>query len=187
MTHEPECRAIKDHQEPPSPASLGALALSLPEFESPHRAVSPCSISYPECDPLRGRNGRRTPVLERHRRVVPSRTLAGSRGLHSCRGAHHSTDSTNVQRTLNVEGMTFSRRIILTTTDDTLHVVDVGRRVPGSSGHYLQVDGETWVSTGELPPPLTVDGVLDKRVLPFKRHEAAHIRLGPIELERTHW
>ena len=67
----------------------------------------------------------------------------------------------------------------------TQHVVDVGRRVPGSSGHYLQVDGETWVSTGELPPPLTVDDVLDKRVLPFKRHKAARIRLGPIELERT--
>ena len=47
------------------------------------------------------------------------------------------------------------------------------------------VGNETWVSTGEVPSPLTVDEALDKRVFPFKRHKAGHIHLGPIEIEET--
>ena len=167
--------------------ALGALTLSLPEsVEPPPSGIALLDINTQSVTRFEdGGHGARR-LLERTPQGW-SQTVPWPAGADSTRIEEHITalTRTNAQRTPNVEGMTFSRRIILTTTDDTQHVVDVGRRVPGSSGHYLQLDGETWVSTGELPPPLTVDDVLDKRVLPFKRHEAAHIRLGPIELERT--
>jgi|GEM_PF-5554670 len=88
-------------------------------------------------------------------------------------------------RTVDVIDLEFHRHITLEELDGTSHELRIGRRAPGSSGHYVRVGQTTWVSATEIPGALTDDIALDKRVLAFKRHQAKYITFGSTELQHT--
>ena len=166
---------------------LGALTLSLPESSEPApRGIALLDVDAKNVARFEDGSGSDRRLLERTAhgwsQSAPWTAEADSPRVEDQINA---LAQVQIERTPNVEGMTFLRRIALTETDGTQHLVRVGRRVPGASGRYLMVGNETWVSTGEVPSPLTVDEALDKRVFPFKRHKAGHIHLGPIEIEET--
>ena len=91
----------------------------------------------------------------------------------------------DLSRTVEVTEVNFNRRIVVEDRDGTQQDIQIGRRAPGSDGNYIQIGDQIWLTDTQVPPALTDDEVIDKRVLSFKRHQAKHLVVGPVELEHT--
>ena len=90
-----------------------------------------------------------------------------------------------LSRTVEVTELNFDRRVVIEDSDGTQQDIRIGRRAPGSDGNYIQIGNQIWLTDTQVPPALTDDEVIDKRVLSFKRHQAKHLVVGAVELEQT--
>ena len=90
-----------------------------------------------------------------------------------------------LDKIINVPNVEYDRHIVIEQMDGTQQEIQIGRRVPGSSGQYLKIGDTAWISATAIPLPLDDDAALDGRVLAFQRHAVRYLELGQTSLERT--